>query len=44
MLSQNITGLLLAVTMKYTNYTVILMMPHVTRHGTISIGKHSETD
>jgi len=52
MLSQDIMGLLLAVTMKYTNYTVILMMPHVAPHFTIqvstiitmSMGKHSDTD
>jgi len=34
----NITGSLLAVTMKYTNYTIILMMPHVTRHFIIQAG------
>jgi len=36
-----------AVTMKYRNYTIILMMPRVTRHfniqvGTMSIGKHKD--
>ena len=40
---------LLAITMKYTNYTNILMMPSVTLHftiqvGTMSKGKHSDTD
>jgi len=49
MLSQDITGSLLAVTMKYTNYTNILMMPRVTLHFTIQVGtmsreKHSDTD
>jgi len=46
---QDTTGSLLAVTIKYTNYTIILMMPHVTQHftiqvGTMSIGKHSDTN
>jgi len=49
MLSKDITGSLLAVTMKYTNYTNILMMPRVTLHFTIQVGtmsrrKHSDTD
>jgi len=49
MLSQDITGSLLAFTMKYTNYVNILMMPSVTRHFTIQVcimsrRKHSDTD
>jgi len=49
MLSKDITGSLLAVTMKYTHYTIIVMMPHVTRHfiiqaGSMSIRKHSDMD
>jgi len=47
MLSLDITGSLLAITIKYTNYTIILMMPRITQHfttqvGTTSTGKHSD--
>jgi len=41
MLSQDITGSLLAIPMKYTNYTNILMMPRVTLHFTIQVGTMS---
>jgi len=49
MLSQDITGALLAVTMIHTNYANILMMPRVIGNFTIQVGamirgKHSDMD